>query len=129
LWFKNRGLNRFQLESSDIVSFHHYEPLAKTERYVAALKEHARPLICTEYLARTMDNHFRTHLPFFARERIGCTNWGLVIGKTQTAFSWQDRPGGAEPAVWFHDVLRADGSPYDPEEVELIRRLTAEHRG
>jgi hypothetical protein len=26
--------------------------------------------------------------------------------------------------VWFHDIFRQDGAPYDPKEVERIRRLT-----
>src|SRR5262249_5504224 len=29
-----------------------------------------------------------------------------------------------EPSVWFHEVFKPDGSPYRPEEVELIRELT-----
>jgi hypothetical protein len=27
-------------------------------------------------------------------------------------------------AEWFHDVLRPDGSPRDPEEIAYIRSLT-----
>jgi len=29
-----------------------------------------------------------------------------------------------EPELWFHDILRYDGSPYREEEVKLIRSLT-----
>jgi hypothetical protein len=35
---------------------------------------------------------------------------------------------GREPAVWFHEVLRQDGTPYKQEEVELIRSLTGKAR-
>ena len=30
----------------------------------------------------------------------------------------------AEPPVWFHDIFRADGSAYRPEEVAYIKRIT-----
>jgi hypothetical protein len=33
-------------------------------------------------------------------------------------------PDGREPAEWFHDIFRRDGSPYKPEEVQLIKQLT-----
>ena len=29
-----------------------------------------------------------------------------------------------EPAVWFHDVLRADGTPFSTAEVEFLRQFT-----
>ena len=65
--------------------------------------------------------------------KIGCLNWGLVAGKTNTIYPWQDLPGistsvtrftEAEPELWFHDLFRADGTPYDRDEVELFRRYT-----
>jgi hypothetical protein len=34
-------------------------------------------------------------------------------------------PDGSEPAVWFHDVFRKDGSPYKKEEVDFIKSITA----
>lgn len=125
VWLKNRGLNRFQLGASDVISFHHYGKPKALERWIRKLSRHGRPLLCTEYLARSMASRFETHLPIFERERVGCYNWGLVAGKIQTEFSWLDRPGTEEPAVWFHDILRADGSPFDPREVETIKEHTA----
>jgi hypothetical protein len=32
-----------------------------------------------------------------------------------------------QPPVWFHEVLRPDGTPYREAEVRLIRELTAGH--
>jgi hypothetical protein len=29
-----------------------------------------------------------------------------------------------EPELWFHDLLRVDGSPFDAEEIEVFQRLT-----
>ena len=47
-----------------------------------------------------------------------------MSGKTQTIYpwwSWFDEQAKPEPEVWFHDILRADGSAYDPEEVAFLR--------
>ncbi len=48
------------------------------------------------------------------QERVGCINWGLVSGKTQTIFAWDTPTDGTEPALWFHDLLRQDGTPFNP---------------
>jgi hypothetical protein len=96
------------------------------ERAAAWARE--RPLLCTEFMARTSGSTFQTHLPVFRRECIGCFCWGLVSGRTQTAWSWKDRPGSARPPVWFHDVLRPDGTAFDEAEVAAIRRETAAAR-
>jgi hypothetical protein len=93
---------------------------------VAQLQQYGRPLICTEYMARSVGNTFQTVLPLFADEGVGAFNWGLVSGKTQTIYDWYSwltmDPANADP--WFHDLLHPDGSPYDLEEVALIRELT-----
>ena len=59
---------------------------------------------------------------------IGAINWGLVQGKAQTHLPWDSwrRPYvDREPAVWFHEVFRNDGTPYDAKETALIKSLTA----
>ena len=71
----------------------------------------------------------KTHLPIFKREGVGCINWGLVSGKTQTIYPWGSPPGAPEPEEWFHDVFRCDGSPYKVEEVEFIRESLEVRRG
>ncbi|HEY0081532.1 MAG TPA: hypothetical protein VGB61_01980, partial [Pyrinomonadaceae bacterium] len=38
--------------------------------------------------------------------------------------SWRRPYTDREPAIWFHEVFRTDGTPYRLEEVELIKRLT-----
>jgi hypothetical protein len=58
-------------------------------------------------------------------------NWGFVVGKTQTNLpwdSWQHPYVREQPAVWFHEVLHADGTPYLAEEAALFRRLTGVKR-
>jgi hypothetical protein len=47
-----------------------------------------------------------------------------VSGKTQTIFGCEDRGGGIEPAVWFHDILRQDGTPFNSKEAAYIREMT-----
>ena len=122
------GLNRFQSASSDIVSFHAYTDRQGTKNMIDALKANERPLVCTEYMARTAGSRFEDILPLLKAEEVGAMNWGFVSGKTQTMFPWGSKEGSREPAVWFHDVLRPDGSPYIATEAELIRKLAGKDR-
>jgi hypothetical protein len=119
-------ITTFMLESSDVITFHSYEPLATLQRQVAALRRHGRPVICTEYMARPRGSTFAAILPFFREQGVHAYNWGFVSGKSQTIYPWDSWQHAypAEPPVWFHDVFRADGTPYRPEEAELIRSLT-----
>jgi hypothetical protein len=117
------ALNRFQAENSDIISFHSYLDRAGTQKRVDALEVHGRPIVCTEYMTRTAGSRFEDILPLFKSLDIGAMNWGLVSGKTQTIFPWGSKEGSPEPAVWFHDILRADGKPYIAAETELIHKL------
>ena len=74
-------------------------------------------------MARTNNSKFKTHLPYFKKENIGAINWGLVSGKTQTMYPWGSKEDSPEPEVWFHDILRSDGSPYDSVEVRIIKEI------
>lgn len=74
---------------------------------------------------------------------LGSYSWGLVAGKTNTIFPWGSKsPLGRrrwwhawycavvdcrapEPAIWFHDVLRGDGSAFNRSEIEVIEQLSA----
>jgi len=124
VWFACKPLTDFQLAASDVITFHNYSNAKSLAAQIQKLKALGRPLICTEYMRRSA-SRFQTHLPIFQREKVGCYNWGLVNGKTQTIFPWGSKKGAPEPKSWFHDILRKDGSPYIPEEVALIRKLTA----
>ena len=68
-----------------------------------------------------MKSRFETHLPLFEEHRVGCYCWGLVTGKIQTQYGWESRKGSPEPRVWHHDLLRKDGEPFDPREIEIMR--------
>ena len=123
-------INRFMLEQSDIITFHCYSDLAQTKARVGSLERYHRPIICTEYMARPAGSTFQDVLPYFMQQRIGAYNWGFVAGKTQTIYPWDSwtKAYTAEPEVWFHDIFRPDGTPYDPDEVELIKHLTERGR-
>jgi len=46
---KLTALYRFQLENSDVISFHSYDPPAEMQKRIDSLKRYQRPIICTEY--------------------------------------------------------------------------------
>ncbi|PAK91272.1 1,4-beta-xylanase [Stenotrophomonas rhizophila] len=120
------AIQRTQLDRSDVITFHNYEQPEAFVSRVAQLKKYGRPLICTEWLARGAGSNVDTILPIARRENIGMINWGFVDGAIQTRFPWDSwqRPYTMEPpTVWFHDLLKADGTPYRPREAELFRRL------
>lgn len=116
-----------QLELSDIVSFHSYEPPGKFEEEVKWLQTYGRPIICTEYMARPRGSTFQAILPIAKTNKVGAINWGFVAGKSQTFLpwdSWQKPYVNHQPAVWFHDIFRRDGKPYRPAETAFIKQIT-----
>jgi hypothetical protein len=126
LWNDHAMSNDVMLDNSDVVSFHDYDPPDELEGHIAKLEETGRPLICTEYMARTRGSLFETSLPVFKRHRVGALSWGLVKGKTNTIFAWDaPMPGQDEPPVWFHDLFRPDGTPFKASETLFLKAITA----
>jgi hypothetical protein len=118
---------RVQLEQSDVISFHNYGKPDDLEKAIKSLERLGRPLLCTEYMARGNGSTFEGSLPVLKKYNVAAINWGLVEGKAQTHLpwdSWEKPYVGREPAVWFHEVFRTNGTPYRPDEVVLIRKLT-----
>jgi hypothetical protein len=66
-------------------------------------------------------------LPLLKELKVGAYCWGFVAGKTQTIYPWDSwlKSYSAEPDVWFHDILRTDGTPYSADEVTTIKRVTS----
>jgi len=124
-------IQQIQLRESDIISFHNYDWPESFKKEVSWLKQrYSRPVICTEYMARSEGSTFDTVLPIAKQEGVGAINWGFVAGKTQTYLPWDSwqRPYVLEqPSIWFHEVLRSDGTPYRQAEVDLIRQLSGKH--
>ncbi|MBL7849763.1 MAG: cellulase family glycosylhydrolase [Cyclobacteriaceae bacterium] len=121
---KFRRYNDYQLRHSDVVTFHNYSDASNLEDEIKRLQALGKPILCSEYMARTNNSTFEKNLPVLKRYQVGAINWGLVSGKTNTIFPWGSKPGSQEPSVWFHDIFRRDGTPFDPREVDLIRQLT-----
>jgi len=119
-------MDRFQLEQSDVISFHCYGNLEDMQKRVASLRRYGRPLLCTEYMARPAGSRFNPILGYLKEQHVGAYNWGFVDGKTQTIYPWDswEKNYTGEPDLWFHDILRRDGTPYDSKEVEYIKSLT-----
>lgn len=108
-------------ENSDVITFHCYDQRPRAEEFVTLLQSFGRPLICTEYMARTRGSTFRDILPLFKAHRVGALSFGLVTGKMNTQYPWGSPAGAPEPKVWFHDIFRADGTPFDRAEVAFIQ--------
>lgn len=121
-------MEKVQFENSDIITFHQYSTADALTKIIPVLQKMGRPVICTEYMARGVDSKFATHLPIAKQAKVGMINWGFVAGKTQTFLPWDSwqKPyvNGREPAVWFHEVYRQDGSPYDPADIAAIKQAT-----
>jgi len=123
-------IEHIQLRESDVVTFHNYTWPEFFKHEIAWLKKYNRPVICTEFMARSVGSTFDTILPIAKEEKVGAINWGFVVGKTQTDLPWESwrHPYIEEPPpVWFHEVLHPDGTPYRQAEADLIRRLTGKN--
>ncbi len=123
-------MEKFMLENSDIISFHNYGPLDDLKKCVENLHRYDRPILCTEYMARPRGSTFDPILGYLQEQRVGAYNWGFVAGKTQTIYPWDTWKTNysAEPKIWFHDIFRPDGTPFDPHEIDYIKRITGEAR-
>lgn len=122
---KFKNLNKFQFENSDIITYHDYKYIDYHKKAIDTLKRFGRPLICTEYMARTNGSLFQLIMPVLKKENIGAINWGFVSGKTNTIFAWSTpMRDGRQPDLWFHDIFRQDGTPFSQEEVDFIKKLT-----
>ena len=126
VWNKDLSdLNKIQLENSDIITYHNYSDEIQHQKAIDSLKTLKRPMICTEYMARRNNSLFSNIMPILKEENIGAINWGLVDGKSNTKYAWDEPiPDGSEPKLWFHEIFRKDGTPYLQSEVDLIKELT-----
>jgi hypothetical protein len=118
---------KIQIEMSDVISFHSYDKQEVFEQRVLSLQQYHRPLLCTEYMARGNGSTFQGSLPIAKKYNVAAINWGLVAGKTQTYLpwdSWQHPYTDREPAMWFHEIFRTDGTPYSVKETSFIKEMT-----
>ena len=119
--------NEFQLANSDIISYHNYSDGERQAEIIADLAAQGRPIFCTEYMARTRNSTFQNSLPTFKDLNVSAINWGFVAGKTGTIYPWGNPENdGSEPEVWFHDILRTDKTPFDQEEIDVIKYVNSD---
>lgn len=120
-----RPIEKLMIEESDVISFHNYDNGASFEKRILELQRYKRPLLCTEYMSRGNGSTFEGSMPVAKKYKVAAYNWGLVSGKSQTIFpwdSWQIKYT-AEPALWFHDIFRFNGTPFKQAETDLIKSL------
>ena len=121
------------IENSDITSFHCYSTYSCNVKFIAELRKLGRPILNTEWLHRPFHNTVEEMFPLFYLEKIGCWNWGLVAGLSQTYEPWESMwrtiaEGGGKSwdmSKWQHDLFRPNGHPYDPGEIEIIKDFCA----
>jgi hypothetical protein len=122
------AIDRSALLHSDIVTFHAYWRAARVARFIDYLSVLDRPMLCTEWMARAVDSRIEDQLHMFHDRGVGCIQWGLVRGRSQTHLPWpsalvEAHGGHPDRSIWFHDVLHDDGRPYAPHEIETVRSL------
>jgi hypothetical protein len=123
---KLTAMEKIQLDQSDVISFHNYAPPDDFQKHIQWLRPYGRPILCTEYMARPTGSTFQAILPVAKQDRVAAINWGFVAGKSQTYLpwdSWQKPYVDAPPKIWFHDIFRTDGAPYNQQEVDFLRQL------
>lgn len=124
------AIDETAFELSDVISYHAYCNIPRMLKIVSRLEQLGRPMFVTEWLARQALSTMQEQLPLFKAERIASYHWGMVQGRTQTHIPWPNlhiamkENGTYKPDEWFHDTLRPNGEPYDPEEMELVQNLT-----
>lgn len=128
IWNGNQELEAFLAENSDIITFHCYANPEQTHEAMERMLAYGRPVVCTEWLNRPRHSTIAEIMPFFKKNHVGSMFWGLVNGKTQTHLPWGHRPEHGEyTGVWQHDIFRNDHTPYDSNEIDIIKGLTNEY--
>lgn len=121
-------IDQTALALSDVVSFHAYCDKSTLEAVTRQLQvERNRPLLYGMDGPACGQSHRGTAAPV-QKEKIGCYQWGLVAGATQTYLPWpnieqMEPQSDADNALWFHDIFWPDGQPYDEQELDALRSL------
>lgn len=66
-----KDLNKFQLDNSDIITYHNYGDEKDHKKCIDTLKLYDRPMVCTEYMARTRNSRFENIMPLLKANNIG----------------------------------------------------------
>ena len=119
---------------SDVISYHNYSDYEAFVTEIYKLKQHSnRPILVTEWLHRCTGNSVQAIYPFLMVENLGAYCWGFVAGGTMTVepwySCWQQYKNNPDMKFdftkWQHDLYRINYSPYDPREIDVIKRMNA----
>ncbi|WP_299556337.1 family 43 glycosylhydrolase [Seonamhaeicola sp.] len=127
-WIDNPDdIETLSLQESDVISFHSYKDSESTSKMIKSLQKYNRPIFCTEYMARSAGSTFEGIMPVFYDNRVAAINWGLFSGKSQTIYPWSSwkTKFDKEPELWFHDVFRENGEPFNENEIKLIQEFSS----
>ena len=128
IWYDNKELNEFQLNNSDIITFHNYSKAEDMEKEIKELLKRNRPLICTEYMARTNGSTFETHLPILKKYNVGGDQLGFCKRQEQYYFSLGSKKKGVRnQKPGFMIFSEMTGTPFDKNEVAMIKNLTGKN--
>ena len=70
-------------------------------------KPYGRPVLCSEWMARTRGSDYPSILPFFKENKIGCFSYGLVNGKQQCQYPWNPVENG-EPVPFTEEPSKTN---------------------
>jgi len=122
----DKSLEKLILETVDVVSYHNYDNITGlTAQTQHLLSKYGRPVICSEYMARPQHSTFDPNLGYLQNVSVFAFNWGFVSGRSQTVYPWDSWVTQYNESLdlWFHDVLRGDGSPFNQSEYAYIRTV------
>ena len=71
-------LSKFTLSNSDVISFHTYGDINEMKIRIEQLETYNRPIMCTEYLARSQGSTFQAMLPLLKEKKIAAINLSLI---------------------------------------------------
>lgn len=126
-WLKNPGvyadIERDAIAQSDIISFHFYGDYTHAKQYIHILEQYGRPLINTEWMHRPYRSLIETHLPLWKKHKVGSYFFGFVNGKAQFNCVWEfiKKLPDIDTRLWMHDIFHSDFTPYDPDEIAVLR--------
>lgn len=128
---------KFKLESekvaaelSDFISYHNYQNFKSFKEGIEFVKQFNRPIIVTEWLNRCNHNNIEDIYPYLKKNTIGSYIWGFVAGDTFTTEPWDSiwKDFKKNPKLnfdvtkWQHEIYRKNGHPYNPKEIEIIKK-------
>jgi len=88
-----------------------------------------RPIILSEYLARSFGSTIEGILPIAKRYKVVplTGDWWRQDPDLFPLDSWQSPYVDRPLKIWHHDLLHADGGPYSLKEANLIRDLARQN--